>query len=102
MQIPDVRVLGVRFREEARDGKGMGGHTPVGYSSPAKRPAMNWRAAPLALSSPLAKAETERERGRRAGMGEEIVGRNRVCLFPLRTNFFLNNIILIVNRRIKY
>ena len=62
MQIPDVRVLGVRFREEARDGKGMGGHNPVGYSSPAKRPAKNWRAAPLALSSPLGKAETERER----------------------------------------
>jgi hypothetical protein len=65
IQIPDVRVLGVRFRREGQDGKGMGEHTPVGCPSPAKRPRRNWRAAPLALSSPLGKVETETQRERR-------------------------------------
>jgi hypothetical protein len=66
-----------------REGKGMCGHTRVGCSSPAKRPTKNWRAAALALSSPLGKeeaeaeAETERDKAWRVAACPRRVGEER-------------------------
>jgi len=48
----------------------MDGHTPVGCSSPVKRPTKNWRAAPLALSPPLGRLpKGVKAWGKRAGGG---------------------------------
>ena len=57
-----------------RVGKGMGGHTPVGCSSPVKRPTKNWRAAPLALSPPLGKEGRDETKGVKAWEKRETDG----------------------------
>jgi hypothetical protein len=73
IQIPQVRGQGVRFRAAGWEGRGDRKHTPVGCSSPAKRPSLDeQRAAQLAQSSvaarkgrPRPRERTEKSRERR-------------------------------------